>query len=208
VRYYPIHLELQGKKVVVIGAGSIALQKIEGLLQAGAQVRVIAPEVCEKVAKLAQEEKIHLEKRVYKKGDLKGAFLVFGATRQASLHQLIHQEAKAGKILFNAVDQADECDFIVPARLSRGNLLIAISSGLPFLSKMLRKYLEKKFPPSWGEFVLKLSLLRKKILAQGKGEALAAFFETRGEELMPLLLKNHWNEFEEIIKQEFDLKDL
>lgn len=196
MRFYPINLDLKGKTVLVVGAGSVALQKIEGLLQAEASVQVVSREACAEIRQWSHEAKVSLALKDYEKSDLKNAFLVFAATNDADTNRRIHQDGLAEKILVNAVDQPAECDFTIPARVVRGDLLIAISSGgrAPFLSKILRKYFEEKIPPQWEEIMLKLVTLREKMIQQGKGKDFAQYMNAHAGELS-LKLIEHPEEF-------------
>jgi precorrin-2 dehydrogenase/sirohydrochlorin ferrochelatase len=189
MRYYPIHLDISGKKVIVIGGGSVAYQKITGLVEAGAQVSVISPRFSQSVTQLAQEGKIQIIEREYQSGDLEGAFLAFGATNNPEVNRLIHVEAQEKGILFNAVDQPSECDFIVPSRISRGELLITISTGgqVPFLSKAIRQKLEPLFGPEYEEYVALVGKLRNHLKKLGKKDELAPFLEKHGDELLEAL---------------------
>lgn len=207
MRYYPINLDLRDKKVLVIGAGSVALQKVEGLLLAGAQVRLVAKEASAAIRELFHQHKISLELKAYQAEDLKGAFLVFAATNDSEINRLIHQDALNQKILFNAVDQASECDFTIPARVHRGDLLIAISSGgrAPFLSKLLRKYFEKKFSPEWDGIMLKLVALREKMIQEGRGKEFASYMEKHSEEIAEKLMQQEFDAFTENMEKVFGL---
>ncbi len=207
MKYYPINLDIRHKKVLVIGAGSVALQKIEGLLLAGAQVSVVAKEASPAIRELFQQQRISLELRAYQKEDLKGAFLVFAATNDFEVNRQIHQEALNEKVLFNAVDQAAECDFTIPARVHRGDLLIAISSGgrAPFISKLLRKYFEKKISPEWDGIMLKLITLREKMIHEGRGKEFASYVDEHSEEISQKLMCQEFSTLIESMEKAFGL---
>ncbi len=192
MRFYPINLDLKGKKVLVVGAGTVALQKIEGLLQAGAQIHVVSREACPEIIHLHETAQLNLQIAEYEKGQLADIFLIFAATNDAETNRMIHQDGLEKKIWVNAVDQPAECDFIIPARVIRGDLLIAISSGgkAPFLSKILRKYFDKKIPTEWEEIMLKLVALREKMIQKGKGKAFAQYMDAHAEEISNQLFES------------------
>ncbi len=197
MKYYPIHLNVNGQKVIVVGGGSVAHQKITGLLEAGAHLQVIAPSIHPEVQKLADNQLIQIIFRSYQKGDLKGAFLVFGATNDLQVNQQIHAEARAKNIYFNAVDQPSECDFIIPSRVTRGDLVITVSTGgkAPFLAKALRQKLEAIFGPEYAQFTDFMGEVREHFTGLQKKN-----------ELVPFLEKN-WDEILKAIRQGDDLKN-
>ena len=170
MKYYPINLDIRDKKIIVIGGGSVAHQKVIGLLEGGAQITLISPHLSAEIVELQKEKRISVIQRSYQKGDLEGAFLVFGATNHPEINQQIHKEARERGILFNAVDQPEECDFTIPSRISRGELLITISTGgkAPFLAKAIRKKLESIFGPEYGELVNLAGKWRKSFIRTKK----------------------------------------
>jgi len=205
MRYYPINVDVAGRPVVVIGGGGVALQKVLGLLEAKATVRVIAPRVCPEIESLGREGRLQVLRKEYEEGDLSGAVLAFGATDRPEVNRRIHQEAGRKGVLFNAVDEPNECDFTVPSRLSRGELLLTISTGgrAPFLSKALRKRLEQLFGPECEDWVLLWSRLRDRLIAEGRKDELLPFFDQEGDRLLNCLRKNEKAEVEKILQERF-----
>ena len=122
---YPIFLDLAGKPVLVAGAGKVALRKARGLLEAGARVTVVAPRWEPEFEQLP----VRLRKRAIRASDLRGARLVFTATDDRAVNHTIGREARRRGIPVNVADAAEECDFLVPARVRRGSLQIAISTS-------------------------------------------------------------------------------
>jgi precorrin-2 dehydrogenase/sirohydrochlorin ferrochelatase len=169
--YYPVYLDLHGRKAVVIGAGSVGRRKIETLVAYGADVVVIAPEVDTVVQERADEKTITLLKRPYQKGDLDGAFLVVCATDNAQVNREVHQEAERCGTLLNMVDYPPYCNFIVPSIVKRGNLQIAISTGgaAPVVARTLRKELEQQYGDAWGEYVNLLGQVRSLVISRVPG---------------------------------------
>jgi siroheme synthase-like protein len=139
-RWYPIFLDLKDRPVLVAGAGTVALRKTKGLLEAGARVTVVAPAHLREFEKLP----VKLVQRGFRTSDLAGAALVFAATDDRLTNHRIAIAAKGRGIFANIADSAEECGFIVPARLARGDVQIAVSTGgrNPKLSKALREKLE------------------------------------------------------------------
>jgi cobalt-precorrin 5A hydrolase/precorrin-3B C17-methyltransferase len=127
---YPITLHnLHQRLSVVIGGGPVAERKVAGLLAAGAQVRLIAPQATPQLIAWAQAGRLHWLARPYQPGDLTGAFLVFAATNQRAVNQQVAQDAAASGALCNVADAPQEGDFHLPAVLRTEDLTIAVSTS-------------------------------------------------------------------------------
>jgi len=165
--YYPIALRVDDRLVLVVGGGNVALRKVEALLTCGARVRVVAPEACLELEALAEEGRIELCARLYAPEDLDGVFLAIAATDSPAVNTAVSEDARARKILVNSVDRPDECDFITPASVRRGDLLISIFTGgkSPGLSRRIRERIEEVIGPEYAEFVALLGALRPGVMA-------------------------------------------
>ena len=141
MKHYPIFLDLKDRPVLVVGAGKVALRKTRGLVEAGARVTVVAPEREPEFDDLP----VRVVPRRFRASDLAGAMLVFAATDDRLTNHRIGIAAKGKGVFANIADLAEECDFIVPARLHRGSVHIAVSTGgeNPRLASDLRKKLEQ-----------------------------------------------------------------
>ncbi len=164
MRYYPINLDVRGRRVVVIGGGPVAYQKVRPLVRAGAKVILIAPGLEVRLDRLIREREIVGKKRGYRPGDLRGASLAIAATDDTALHEQIRREATREGVLLNVVDRPERCDFTVPARVECGDLLLTISTGgaAPALAKRLRQDLEKQFE-GYGSLVRLLKRRRAEL---------------------------------------------
>lgn len=164
MNYYPAFLNLQGKKAVVVGGGNIAERKILSLLKAGAEVTVVSPAITARLCKEKTKKSIKHIARCYRKGDLRGSFLVIAATDDPSVNT---QVAKDAPSLVNVVDVPKECSFIAPSVIKRGPLTIAISTGgvSPAFSKTIRQELEKIYGLEIGDYLKFVGNIRKKALA-------------------------------------------
>jgi siroheme synthase-like protein len=140
LKHYPIFVALQDRPVLVVGAGKVALRKAKGLLEAGARLTVVAPEWEDEFESLP----VRLVRRAFRASDLAGQVLVFAATNDRLTNHRIGVAAKGRGIFANIADSAEECGFIVPARVSRHGFHLAISSGgeNPRLTADLRKKIE------------------------------------------------------------------
>ncbi len=144
MRYYPVFLDLAGKRVLVVGGGNIAHQKMANLLKAGAKVTVISPELNEEMSALAAGGKFRHVHRPYQLGDIEGHFLAFVATDDRSANESIWREGRERGVLVNAVDDPPNCDFIMPGIAQRGDLIVAVSTSgrSPAMARKLREELE------------------------------------------------------------------
>jgi precorrin-2 dehydrogenase/sirohydrochlorin ferrochelatase len=162
---FPMFVKLEGRRVLVVGAGSVGEAKIESLLATAASVRVVAPRATPRVREWAREGRIEWEPREYRTADFAGIFLVIAATGSPALHDEIYAEAQSRGVLCNAVDEPERCDFYFPAVVRRGELQIAISTGglSPALAQRLRKELEQQFGPEWEAWVAQLGRTREEL---------------------------------------------
>jgi precorrin-2 dehydrogenase/sirohydrochlorin ferrochelatase len=179
--FYPIFLDIEKKPCLVIGGGTVAERKINGLLKAGAKVTVISPTLTKELKELARKKKIrHVPKR-YRPGDLADAFLVISATDSKQVNRKIHQEAENAGRLVNVVDTPALCNFITPSVIERGALKIAISTSgrFPLLAKTLRGNLEWSIPEDYSTLVELLGAVRDKLLKEGvKHDKMIEIYET------------------------------
>lgn len=161
--YYPAFINLSGKKCVVIGGGKVAERKVSSLINAGANVTVISPDITVALERYKNKGKIRHVKRYYKKGDLKDAFLVIAATSDEVINGRVSEDAP---FLVNVVDKPELANFIVPSVVNRGPMTIAISTSgaSPAVAKAVRKELEIFYNKDFVHFLLFLKRLRKKVI--------------------------------------------
>ncbi len=173
-RYYPMMVDLTGRKCVVVGAGEVAERKIATLLKFGARVVVVSPDLSPGIKGIVEEGKVEYIGREYQKNDIKGAFLVIGATNEREVNERLAREAREEGILVNVVDSPLDCSFIVPSILNRGDLVIAISTGgkSPALAKKIRQELEDIYGPEYAELLEILGELRSHVLREVEEPAL------------------------------------
>jgi len=181
MRYYPINLDIRNRNCLVVGGGAVATRKVKTLVRCGARVTVVSPEATGGLAALANTGAITLIRRPYASTDLDGMFLVIGATDDNALNRKIYEDAENGSRLCNIADQPDLCNFILPAIVHRGDLILAISTSgtSPAFAKKLRKELEKTYGSEYALFLHLMGAIRKKLLSQAHDpEAHKAVFET------------------------------
>ena len=201
---YPVNLILDDKPVVVLGGGHVALRKIEGLLEANAKVTVVSPELVDGIAKLVENKKIAWKKKCYEKSDLKGFELIVCAVGNEAVNRIVYADAHDLRILINVVDRFELCDFALPAKIRRGNLLVTFSTNgkSPALSRYLRRTMEKEFDDTYAIWLDRLNVLR--------GEAIAAlptaddreiFWRSAlSDDVMELVKQKKYDEAEESIR--------
>ena len=184
-RYYPIQLDLKGKRCLVVGAGEVALRKARVLVEAGAEVTVVAPEVHPKMRAYAPP--VTLIERAWRDTDLHGAFLVVVATNDAVTNRGVARDAADLGCLVNVVDCPALSNFIVPATLRRGELTLSISTGgaSPALARRLREKLEKEFGEEYAALVNVVGEVRKLVMARVTDDA-------RRAEILHGLAEERW----------------
>jgi precorrin-2 dehydrogenase/sirohydrochlorin ferrochelatase len=166
---FPMFMKLKGRQCLVVGAGKIGQEKIGGLLDTGARIRVVALEASPAVREWAKAGKVELEVRAFSPDDLDGAFLTIVATSSRTLNERVYYEAQRRGVLCNVVDVPDLCDFFYPSVVRRGDLQIAVSTAgqSPSLAQKIRQQLEKQFGPGYAAWVAELGETRRLILASG-----------------------------------------
>jgi precorrin-2 dehydrogenase len=198
---FPMFIKLQGRSVLVVGAGKVGEPKIRALLETGASIRVVALEAGEAVREWARSGLVVLEERAFAPADLDGAFLAVIATSRRELNELAYAEAQKRRVLCNVVDVPEQCDFYYPAIVQRGDLQIAVSTSgqSPALARHLRQQLEKQFAPGYADWVAELGETRREILssnltADQKRELLMSLAARPAFEQMLAANSNHHNE--------------
>jgi uroporphyrin-III C-methyltransferase/precorrin-2 dehydrogenase/sirohydrochlorin ferrochelatase len=147
-------LDVRGRKCLVVGGGGVALRKVQGLVEEGARVTVVAPDVVEPLAEMADRGEIVLERRTYE-GEANGVWaLVFAATDDREINSRVYHDAEEAGVWANVADDPELCSFHLPARVRRGPLQIALGSAgeAPFAVARLRRLLERRFGQEWGEW--------------------------------------------------------
>ena len=174
--YFPIFLKLKNRRCLVIGGGVVAERKIAGLLEVGAAVTVISPDVTATIARWSKGTIIELIARRYQSGDLSGYELVFAATGDADVNAAVSEEGRRLGVWVNAADDPTHCDFILPSVLRRGQLTVAVSSGggSPALARTIREELEMHLSQEYEQ----LATLPAEARAEAHKRSLSIPFET------------------------------
>ena len=160
--FYIACLKLRGRSCLVVGAGDIALEKVEGLLACDADIVILAPEAQDDLTKLAAEGSIEWIQREYEPSDLEGRFMVIAATNDSEVNIGVYNDAEKRAMLANVVDVPPLCNFILPAIVRTGPLAIAISTAgaSPALAKRMKREISELFGEQYAELALMLNEAR------------------------------------------------
>lgn len=151
--FLPLFHNLQGRHVLVVGGGEIALRKARLLADAGACLRVVAPEIDSQLVALVEQSQGLVHRRGYASGDLEGVVLVIAATDDEPLNAQISRDAQARGVPVNVVDAPALCSVIFPAIVDRSPLIVAVSSAgdAPVLARLIRAKIETWIPSAYGQ---------------------------------------------------------
>ena len=163
----PIFLKLDGRRCLLVGAGTVAFDKIGSLLKTGLTLRVVAPEARPEVSELAAEGRLEWIQRPFELSDLDGNYLVIAATDVPEVNAAVYRGAVDRGILCNSVDDIPNCDFFFGSVVSRGELQIAISTAgeSPAVAQRLRREIDAQLPDDLGPWLHNLGQLRREVLA-------------------------------------------
>jgi len=166
---YPVNLILRGRRVLVVGGGRVAAQKVRGLLDADATVHVVATEVGTELEALVDDPRLSWDVRPYRSGEVSEYRLVVTATGDPEVDGAVFADAEAADVWVNSADDPEHCTFTLPARVRRGPLLVAISTGghSPALATWLRRRFEEELGPEYETLLGLLAEERRAVKAEG-----------------------------------------
>ena len=165
-KYFPILINLNKFKALVIGGGNIATRKVQDLLEFTNDVTIISPAITQTIEKLIVSEKLKYIKRKFKTGDTSNFNLIFAATNNPEIDKIINKECQDSGALLNVADVPELCNFIMPANIKHGDLTLSIASQgkAPFYVKYLKNKLSEHFNESTDIEFEMAALLREKML--------------------------------------------
>lgn len=163
---FPVNLRLSGRRVLVVGGGNVALRKARALVDAGAVVRIVAPKVRAEFDALTG---VTVERRPYIRGELTHERLVIAATGDPAVNRSVYEDGEACGVWVNSADEPENCSFTLPARISRGSLLLTVSTAgrSPALASWLRERLERDIGPEYGALLDVLAEVRAELISRG-----------------------------------------
>jgi precorrin-2 dehydrogenase / sirohydrochlorin ferrochelatase len=160
---FPVALRLEGRPVLVVGAGHVAERRVLQLLEVGARVHLVSPEATPELQRRAARQELRLTVRPYRRGDVGDAFVVFAASNDPAVNRAVIAEARARRVLANAADMPELCDFHLPAIGRRGPIVLAVSTSgeAPGLSRVLRDRLVQHLTDHDGRVASLIGRLRR-----------------------------------------------
>jgi precorrin-2 dehydrogenase/sirohydrochlorin ferrochelatase len=200
---YPVNLVLRGRSVLVVGGGPVATQKVEGLLDGGADtVVVVALQVTDALVALEEQGRVRIERRAYASPEAGGHRLVVTATSDPAVNRQVFLDADAAGVWVNSADDPANCAFTLPARVRRGPLLVTIATGgrSPALATWLRRRFEDEFGPEYDDLVELLSAERESIKALGRSTEGLAWQEALDRGLLDLLRAGRHQDAVELLR--------
>jgi siroheme synthase-like protein len=183
---YPVFLTVAGRRCLVVGGGAVALRRAEGLVGAGARVRVVAPRVLERLRRL---EAVTVEERAYRRGEAAGHWLVVAATDDRAVNQAVSDDGEAAGVWVNRVDDAAAGSFSVPAVTRRGPVTVAMGTGgrSPGLAAWLRRHVEDELGPEHVTLLELVSERRQGQRGQGAGPGVGSWQELLDSGMLDLI---------------------
>ena len=203
--YYPVLLQLNDKIALVVGGGNVAQRKVETLLSCGASIHIISKVLTDKLKELIDSNEVRLLGEEMREEFLRDVFIVIAATDDKELNSRVSEIARNRGLLVNAVDQPADCNFIVPAIIRKGDLLIAISTSgkSPALAKKIRKEINGQFGNEYDIFLNLMGSVRKEILEMGfsQQENSRIFHEIVDGGIIEALAKNDLDKVESSLER-------
>jgi precorrin-2 dehydrogenase/sirohydrochlorin ferrochelatase len=182
-------MDMNKQKVLLVGGGTIALQKLEKLLDFTTDITIISIDTTPQLETLAKKHKLPIIAKAYQQGDIDGFDIVIVATNTVELHKEIYKESRDKRVLVNSVDDTAYCDFIFPSYIKQEDLIISFSTSgaSPAFAKSIKEYIQNKIPANTGEFLAKMKALRTQM---PKGKARMEYFKSLVDEYFQKNFKN------------------
>ena len=203
MKYYPVNLDLRGRRCVVVGGGQVAERKTLSLLEAGADVTIVSPSLTPKLTDLVASGKLQQVPVSYQEAHLAGALLVIAATNDLAVNRAVALFCRKKGVLVNVAAPPEESSFIVPSVVERGDLVIAVSTSgaSPALAKSIRRKLEQQYGAEYELLLTRLAGVRKRLLEEvgsetGRRQVLEAIVDSN---VLELLRKGNIHEADHLI---------
>ncbi|HEY8911351.1 MAG TPA: bifunctional precorrin-2 dehydrogenase/sirohydrochlorin ferrochelatase [Desulfosporosinus sp.] len=163
-QYYPIFMDVEAQPVLVVGGGVVALRKVQTLLEHGAIVYIVSPQVVPELKVLINDTTCLWSEKEYSSDDIQEAILVFSCTEKEDVNAKVSRDAKAYHRPVNVVDDPEKCSFIVPSIMEQGDLKIAVSTGgsSPIVARQVRAELQTHYGQEMADYLKLLRTWRNK----------------------------------------------
>ena len=183
---FPVFLDVQGKRVLVVGGGHVAARKVAALLRAGALVTVVAPSA---VTEIAEDPDVRWHERVYRRGEVASYSLAITATDDSSVNRQVARDANAANVWVNSADDPANCSFILPSVVTRGDLQIAASTNgrSPAMAQWVRRRLEDLFTDVHATALDLLAEVRSDVRATNGTSEIAGWSEVIDDDFFALV---------------------
>lgn len=201
--YFPLLLNIEHKKVIVVGGGRVANQKIAALLPAKANIIVVSPTITETLFAYVERKEITWKQKEFESADLDDAVLIFAATNNQEVNDAIEEATQHWQLLSRA-DAKGRVDFINPAVLRRGDFILTVSTlgASPSLTRQVKAQLAEQYSDFYEQYVAFLGQARQRILATFDGEEKARLLTQLLEpQLLEWVKEGHLNKCEEWLQQ-------
>ena len=182
--FYPIVLDLEGRRCLVVGGGAVAERRVTPLVEGGAEVSVVSPTLTPGLAALADAGRIRHAARAYRDGDVVDFELVLVATDTKEVGAAVAVEARARGAWINTADDPRHCDFFLPALVRRGDLVVAVGTGgtSPALARAVREELETYLTPEYATLAELAAEVRRELRGAGRAAPADAWRRALGPE--------------------------
>jgi precorrin-2 dehydrogenase len=199
---YPVNLIVDGRRCVVVGAGRIAARKIDGLLGAGADVHVVAPQLGEQVRAWRDEGRITAAERPFEPADLDGAWLATAATDDPAVNHTVFEAGEARRVWVNAADDPDNCSFTLMSVIRRGDLVVTVGTGgrSPALATWLKERITAELGPEYETLVDLLAEAREAMQADGRSTEDADWKRALDSGMLDLIRAGRVNDAKELLR--------
>ena len=203
---YPISLNVEEKKCVIVGGGQVAERKISGLIHNKCHILIVSPRLTGRLQTLVAEKKVTWLCKHYETGDLQGAFLVFAATNDSAVQAAILLDARNAGVLINVADAPGDCDFHVPAVLNRGDLQVTVSTQgkSPAVAALVKQHLADCVGPEYAALTTLAGLIREQILSHQASdqEKRLIFQKILNKDLLHWLRTKQWQRIKTHLEKE------
>jgi precorrin-2 dehydrogenase/sirohydrochlorin ferrochelatase len=204
MKYYPVCLDVSGRRCVIVGGGEVAERKVRRLMDCGAEVLVVSESLSPALQTMKSDGLLSHIQAGYSSDLIEGAFLVIGATDRTEVNEAVSRDAKRQGILVNIVDDPERCNFILPSLHRRGDLMIAVSTGgkSPALAKKLRKEMARHYGPEFETLLRIMGQIRSKIISRGyPPEKNKALFESViDSDIIDHIREKRWDKVKAMIR--------